>query len=117
MQTLKQLIGMSQVVLGDDYPYGEPLTYVRALKELANDGTLTVPEINAYSSRHLRREQCAVSWLSLEPAHRLRLVEDAIVDGDVVLHQRHGLARSLVVVLVDVQERHLRAGPDIPVVR
>ena len=47
MQTLKQLVGMSQVVLGDDNPYGEPLSYVKALKELANDGTLTVQEVNA----------------------------------------------------------------------
>jgi predicted TIM-barrel fold metal-dependent hydrolase len=47
MQTLKQLVGMSQVVLGDDNPYGEPLSYVQALKELVNDGTLTVDEVNA----------------------------------------------------------------------
>ncbi len=47
MQALKTLIGTSQVVLGDDHPYGEPLTYVKALKELANDGTLTVDEVEA----------------------------------------------------------------------
>jgi predicted TIM-barrel fold metal-dependent hydrolase len=47
MQTVKQIVGMSQVVLGDDNPYGEPLTYVKQLKELVNDGTLTVQEVNA----------------------------------------------------------------------
>jgi len=47
MQNLKQIVGTSQVVLGDDHPYGEPLTYVKQLKELANDGTLTVDEVNA----------------------------------------------------------------------
>jgi hypothetical protein len=47
IQALKTLVGVSQVVLGDDNPYGEPLTYVKALKELADDGTLTVPEVNA----------------------------------------------------------------------
>jgi hypothetical protein len=33
-------------VLGDDNPYGEPLSYVQGLKELVNDGTLTVEEVN-----------------------------------------------------------------------
>ena len=47
MQALKTLIGTSQVVLGDDHPYGEPITYVKALKELATDGTLTVQEVDA----------------------------------------------------------------------
>ena len=47
MQALKTLIGASQIVLGDDHPYGEPLPYVKALKELANDGTLTVEEVEA----------------------------------------------------------------------
>ena len=47
MNTLKTLVSMSQVVLGDDNPYGEPLTYLKALKELANDGTLSVQEVNA----------------------------------------------------------------------
>ncbi len=47
MQTLKTLIGSSQIVFGDDHPYGEPLTYVKALKELATDGTFTVDEVNA----------------------------------------------------------------------
>ena len=47
MQALKTLVGISQVVLGDDHPYGQPLTYVKALKELANDGTLTVQEVDA----------------------------------------------------------------------
>lgn len=47
MQTLKQVVGLSQVVLGDDNPYGEPLTYVQQLKELVNDGSLTVEEVNA----------------------------------------------------------------------
>ena len=55
MQTLKTLIGISQVVLGDDHPYGEPLTYVKALKELANDGTLTVPEVNAVLRENMLR--------------------------------------------------------------
>lgn len=47
MQTVKQIVGMSQVVLGDDNPYGEPLTFVKSLKALADDGTLTVEEVNA----------------------------------------------------------------------
>ena len=46
MQNLKTIVGTSQVVLGDDHPYGEPLTYLKQLKELANDGTLTVQEVN-----------------------------------------------------------------------
>jgi predicted TIM-barrel fold metal-dependent hydrolase len=47
VQSIKQLVGLSQLVLGDDHPYGEPLTYVKALKELVNDGSLTVQEANA----------------------------------------------------------------------
>ena len=47
IQTLKQVVGLSQVVLGDDNPYGEPLDYVKSLKELVNDGSLTVEEVNA----------------------------------------------------------------------
>jgi predicted TIM-barrel fold metal-dependent hydrolase len=47
IQTLKQIVGLSQVVLGDDNPYGQPLDYVRSLKELVNDGSLTVDEVNA----------------------------------------------------------------------
>ena len=46
MQNLKSIVGTSQIVLGDDHPYGEPITYVKQLKELANDGTLTVKEVN-----------------------------------------------------------------------
>ena len=34
-------------MLGDDNPYGEPLDYVKSLKELVNDGSLTVDEVNA----------------------------------------------------------------------
>lgn len=33
-------------MFGDDHPYGQPLTYVKALKELADDGTLSVQEVN-----------------------------------------------------------------------
>jgi predicted TIM-barrel fold metal-dependent hydrolase len=47
IQTLKQLVGLSQVVLGDDNPYGEPLDYVRSIKALVNDGSLTVDDANA----------------------------------------------------------------------
>jgi len=47
IETLKTLVGTSQIVLGDDNPYGEPLTYVKALKEIADGGTLTVKEVNA----------------------------------------------------------------------
>jgi predicted TIM-barrel fold metal-dependent hydrolase len=47
IQTLKQVVGLSQVVLGDDNPYGESLDYVKSLKELVNDGSLTVDEVNA----------------------------------------------------------------------
>jgi len=41
------VVGLSQVVLGDDNPYGEPLDYVKSLKELVNDGSLTVEEVNS----------------------------------------------------------------------
>jgi predicted TIM-barrel fold metal-dependent hydrolase len=47
VRTIKELVGISQLVLGDDNPYGEPLNFVKALKELANDGTLTVQEVDA----------------------------------------------------------------------
>jgi predicted TIM-barrel fold metal-dependent hydrolase len=47
IQTIKQIVGLSQLVLGDDHPYGEPLTYVKAIKELVNDGSLSVQEANA----------------------------------------------------------------------
>jgi predicted TIM-barrel fold metal-dependent hydrolase len=55
MQTLKTIVGTSQVVLGDDHPYGEPITYVKALKELVNDGTLTVDEVNAILRNNMLR--------------------------------------------------------------
>jgi predicted TIM-barrel fold metal-dependent hydrolase len=55
MQALKTLVGTSQVVFGDDHPYGQPLTYVQALKDLVNDGTLTVPEVRAILRENVLR--------------------------------------------------------------
>ena len=55
IQTLKQLVGLSQVVLGDDNPYGQPLDYVRSLKELVNDGSLTVEEANGIMRDNMLR--------------------------------------------------------------
>lgn len=44
MQNLKTLVGTSQVVLGSDHPYGEPLDYVLDLREMQVSGVLTAQE-------------------------------------------------------------------------
>jgi predicted TIM-barrel fold metal-dependent hydrolase len=44
MQNLKTLVGLNQVVLGADHPYGEPLTYIQDLRDLEASGVLTMED-------------------------------------------------------------------------
>jgi len=44
MQNLKTLVGLNQVVLGADHPYGEPLTYVQDLRDLEASGAITLED-------------------------------------------------------------------------
>ena len=44
MQNLKTLVGTSQVVLGSDHPYGDPVDYVLDLRELQANGVLTLQD-------------------------------------------------------------------------
>lgn len=41
MQNLKTLVGTTQVVLGADHPYGDPVNYILDLRELQANGVLT----------------------------------------------------------------------------
>jgi predicted TIM-barrel fold metal-dependent hydrolase len=54
MQNLKTLIGLNQVVLGSDHPYGEPVDYVLDLRELQMNGVITVQE-----RQNIERENAA----------------------------------------------------------
>lgn len=44
MQNLKTLVGLNQVVLGADHPYGDPVDYILDLRELQASGVLTAQE-------------------------------------------------------------------------
>jgi hypothetical protein len=44
MQNLKTLVGLNQMVLGADHPYGEPLTYIQDLRDLEASGVLTLED-------------------------------------------------------------------------
>jgi predicted TIM-barrel fold metal-dependent hydrolase len=44
LQNLKTMVGISQVVLGSDYPYGQPAEYVQDVIEMVGDGLLTAEE-------------------------------------------------------------------------
>jgi predicted TIM-barrel fold metal-dependent hydrolase len=55
MQTLKTLVGASQVLFGCDHPYGDPLDYVRDLYELQMDGTLTEAEVRGINRENALR--------------------------------------------------------------
>ena len=46
MNTLKTLVGLNQVVLGADHPYGDPADYILDLRELQANGVLTQQERN-----------------------------------------------------------------------
>jgi 6-methylsalicylate decarboxylase len=54
MQNLKTLIGLNQVVLGSDHPYGEPVDYVLDLRDLQMNGVITVQE-----RQNIERENAA----------------------------------------------------------
>jgi 6-methylsalicylate decarboxylase len=45
MQNLKTLVGTTQIVLGADHPYGNPLDYVLDLRELQASGVLTAQDV------------------------------------------------------------------------
>lgn len=55
MQTLKTLVGMSQVVLGADHPYGDPVDYVLDLREMQNNGVLTAQDVQAVGRDNMIR--------------------------------------------------------------
>ncbi len=55
MERLKTLAGISQIVLGTDNPYGQPLTYVESLRELAEAGVLTVEEVEMIGRGNMLR--------------------------------------------------------------
>jgi predicted TIM-barrel fold metal-dependent hydrolase len=44
MQNLKTLVGLNQVVLGADHPYGEPLTYIQDLRDLEASGAIAIED-------------------------------------------------------------------------
>lgn len=44
IENLKTLVGLSQMVLGSDHPYGEPVDYVLDLREMQASGVLTMQE-------------------------------------------------------------------------
>lgn len=54
MQNLKTLVGTTQVVLGADHPYGEPVNYILDLRELQASGVLT-----AQDRQNIERENMA----------------------------------------------------------
>lgn len=45
MQNLKTLVGTTQIVLGADHPYGDPIDYVLDLRELQASGVLTAQDV------------------------------------------------------------------------
>ena len=47
IENLKTLVGTSQIVLGSDHPYGEPVNYVLDLRELQASGVITAQERQA----------------------------------------------------------------------
>jgi predicted TIM-barrel fold metal-dependent hydrolase len=44
MNTLKTLVGLNQVVLGADHPYGDPADYILDLRELQANGVISMQE-------------------------------------------------------------------------
>jgi 6-methylsalicylate decarboxylase len=44
MQNLKTLVGLNQMVLGADHPYGDPLDYILDLRDLQASGVVTAQE-------------------------------------------------------------------------
>jgi predicted TIM-barrel fold metal-dependent hydrolase len=44
MTNLKTLVGLNQVVLGADHPYGDPVDYILDLRELQASGVITMQE-------------------------------------------------------------------------
>jgi predicted TIM-barrel fold metal-dependent hydrolase len=44
INTLKTLVGLNQVVLGADHPYGDPADYIIDLRELQTNGVLTMQD-------------------------------------------------------------------------
>ena len=44
MQNLKTLVGLSQVVLGADHPYGDPVDYILDLRDLQASGVITAQD-------------------------------------------------------------------------
>jgi predicted TIM-barrel fold metal-dependent hydrolase len=55
MENLKTLVGTSQIVLGSDHPYGDPLTYVLDLRELQASGVFTPQERQAIERENATR--------------------------------------------------------------
>jgi hypothetical protein len=44
LQNLKTMVGVSQIVLGSDYPYGQPAEYVQDVIDMVEDGLFTAEE-------------------------------------------------------------------------
>ena len=61
IQTLKSLVGSSQIVFGADHPYVEPLEIALDLREMQDNGVLT-----AADARNIDRENMVRSMPSLK---------------------------------------------------
>jgi predicted TIM-barrel fold metal-dependent hydrolase len=44
LQNLKTLVGVPQILLGSDYPYGQPAEYVKDVIAMVGDGLFTAEE-------------------------------------------------------------------------
>ena len=55
LQNLKTLVGTSQVVLGSDHPYGQPVDYVEDVIEMVADGLLTAEDESAIGRGNVLR--------------------------------------------------------------
>jgi len=55
MENLKTLVGTSQIVLGSDHPYGDPLTYILDVRELQASGVFTAQERQAIERENATR--------------------------------------------------------------
>jgi predicted TIM-barrel fold metal-dependent hydrolase len=54
VQNIRTVVGLSQMVLGCDHPYGEPLTYIQDLRDLQANGV-----INEQERKGIERENMA----------------------------------------------------------
>lgn len=63
VQNIRTIVGLSQMVLGADHPYGEPLTYIQDLHDLQANGV-----INETERKGIERENMAKLLASVKRA-------------------------------------------------